>query len=143
VTVELTSTVRFGEAAAGDRIEGRLARPIQDEQKRTLAAEGTAVVGRLMRVEVRHSPRAERIVALRWEALRVGTLPRPLSLLPNRRAVDRNQDRSPVARRGLRRRGTEIVLPLPSEGRYAVFHLPGTSAVLESGTLFEWVTDRP
>ena len=72
VTVELTTAVRFGEAAAGDRIEGRLTKPIQDEHKRTLMAEGAVVQGRLMRVEIRHSPRPERIVVLRWETIRIG-----------------------------------------------------------------------
>ncbi len=102
-------------------------------------AEGAVVRGRLMRVEVRHSPRKERTVVLRWEAMRTGTTWSPLVLRPNRPIGDRK----PAARDGLRRRGVEIVLPLPSENRYAVLRLPGTSAVLESGSLSEWVTDRP
>jgi hypothetical protein len=139
VTVELTTAVRFSDAAAGDRIEGRLTKPIQDEHRRTLVAEGAVVQGRLMRVEIRHSPRPERIVVLRWETIRTGATRAPLTLLPNRIAADRK----PAARDGLRRRGTEIVLPLPSENRYAVFRLPATSAALDSGALSEWVTGRP
>jgi hypothetical protein len=143
VTVELTTGVLFGEAAAGDVIEGRLAKPILDEKKQTLVAEGAAVRGRLMRVEVQHSQRKERTVVLRWETIRAGTTWTPLVLRPNRSTGGQTGNRRPAAGDGLRRRGVQIVLPLPSESRYAVFRLPGTSAALESGTLSEWVTDRP
>ncbi|MCU1236411.1 MAG: hypothetical protein JWP63_4378 [Candidatus Solibacter sp.] len=139
VTVELTTTVRFGTAAAGDRIEGRLAQPIVDANKKILAPAGTRVQGRLMRVEMQHVPRQERIIALRWETLRIGTASAPLSLVPNLRTGERQ----PTVRDGLRRRGTVIVLPLPSEMKYAVIRLPGSSMALESGSQSEWLTGKP
>ena len=139
VTVELITVVRIGQAAAGDQIEGRLAKPIRDERQRTLVAEGSAVQGRLMRVETVYSPRLGHTVALRWETVRIGGAMAPLSLLPIRRPANPGPGGSSV----LRRRGMEIELPLPSESRYGVFHLPAKRAVLESGFPSEWVTARP
>jgi hypothetical protein len=37
----------------------------------------------------------------------------------------------------------EIELPLPSEGRYGVYHLPGDRTVLESGFRSEWFSAKP
>src|ERR1019366_9007137 len=66
-TVDLVTAVRFGQAAGGDVIEGRLAKPIRDDRQKTLVAEGAAVQGRLMRVETGHARGIEHTVALRWE----------------------------------------------------------------------------
>jgi hypothetical protein len=140
VTVELITPVRVGEAAAGDRIEGRLAKPIRDKQQNVLVAEGATLQGRLMRVETVYSPHVEHTVALRWEGVRIDGEMVPLSLLPNRRPPDRQR----ISASGtLRRRGMEIELPLPGELRYAVFHLSGESPVLESGLRSEWLTAKP
>jgi hypothetical protein len=140
VTVELVTTVRTGDAAAGDRIEGRLATPIRDEKQKVLVAEGTAVQGRLMRVEALYAARPQVTVALRWETVQVGGAMVPFFLLPNRRAVANVKTGGSGA---LRRRGMEFELPLPGEGQYGVFHLPGQRAVLESGFRSEWVTAKP
>ena len=138
VTVELTTAVRPGEAGAGDRIEGRLAAPIRDAKQRTLVPEGTAVQGRLMRVEALYSSRPQVTVALRWETVQVGSAMAPVALLPNRRPPDLRTSGAG----GLRRRGMEIELPLPSESQYGVFHIPG-GRVLESGFQSEWITAKP
>lgn len=139
VTVELVTAVSFGKAAAGDAIEGRLVKAIRDERQKTLVAEGTAVRGRLMRVETAFGRRAEHTVALRWEAVQVGGVMTPLSLLPNRLPADRRAGVGNV----LRTRGMEIELPLPSESRYGVFHLSGERTTLESGLRSEWFTAQP
>jgi hypothetical protein len=66
--IELTSSLVFGKAAAGDRIEGRLLEPARDEKTgRTVAPAGTKVGGRLTRVELRHSGSGEYVLALKWE----------------------------------------------------------------------------
>lgn len=139
VTVELITSVRIGQAAAGDPIEGRLAKPIRDERQTTLVPEGAAVAGRLTRVETAYAPRVQHTVVLRWETVRIGGAMAPLSLLPIRRPADLRTGGGNV----LRRRGMEIELPLPSESRYGVFHLPAERAVLESGFRSEWLTLRP
>jgi hypothetical protein len=139
VTVDLVTAVRFGQAAAGDAIEGRLAKPIRDDRQKTLVAEGAAVQGRLMRVETGHARGIEHTVALRWEKVEAGGVMVPLSLLPNRRPGDLRTGVGNV----LRSRGMEIELPLPSESRYGVFHLPGGREVLESGFRTEWFTAQP
>jgi hypothetical protein len=139
VSVELITEVRFGRAAAGDAIKGRLLRPIRNQRQETVVPEGAAVRGRLMRVETGYARGIEHTVALRWDAVEVGGAMEPLSLLPNRRPADLRTG----ARNGLRSRGMEIELPLPGEGRYGVFHLPGGRDVLESGFKTEWYTAKP
>ena len=140
VTVELTTPIRVGEAAAGDPIEGRLAQPIRDEQQNVLVTEGATLQGRLMRVETVYSARVEHTVALRWEGVRIDGAIVPLSLLPNRRPPDQQR----ISASGtLRRRGIETELPLPGELRYTVFHLSGERPVLESGMRSEWRTTKP
>jgi hypothetical protein len=139
VTVDLVTVVRFGQAAAGDAIEGRLAKPIRDDRQKTLVAAGAAVQGRLMRVETGHARGMEHTVALRWEAVQAGGVTVPLFLLPNRRPGDLRTGVGKV----LRSRGMEIELPLPTESRYGVFRLPGRREVLESGFRTEWFTAQP
>lgn len=134
VTVELTATIRGDQAAAGDRIEGRLANAIRDaKQQGTLAPEGALVLGRLMRVETRVSP-FDLTIALRWETLEVNGMKIPLSLVPNRRVGNPQKER----RGGLRQRGVEIEMPLPGEGQYGIYHFPGGR--VESGLRTEWLT---
>jgi hypothetical protein len=140
VTVELMAAIHFDTAAAGDLINGRLARPIRDApQQKTLAPEGSKVQGRLMRVEIRHSHPAEFRVALRWETLVVDGVRIPFSVLPNRRPTALGKPRVG----GLRRRGMEIELPLPGEGRYGVYRFSGEGAVVQSGFRTEWLTAQP
>jgi len=134
VTVELTTSIRGDQAAAGDRIEGRLVTAIRDSQKQAaLAPEGALVVGRLMRVETLVSP-LDLTIALRWETLEVNGMKIPLSLVPNRRIGNPQMERHGA----LRQRGLEIKLPLPGEGRYGVYHFPGGR--VESGLRTEWLT---
>src|ERR1035441_10173428 len=67
VSVELITEVRFGRAAAGDVIKGRLLKPIRDQRQETVVPEGAAVRGRLMRVETGYARGIEHTVALRSE----------------------------------------------------------------------------
>jgi hypothetical protein len=135
VTVELLTPVRGTESAAGDRIEGRLTKPIRDASGHVLAPEGARLQGRLMRVETGHT-RRELTIALHWETLERDGIPTPFWAIPTRRPSDLRT----FGRPGLQRRGMEIELPLPSEGRYGVYHFPGERAVVESGFLTEWST---
>ncbi len=139
VSIELITTVRFGQAAAGDTIEGRLVKPIRDERQKTLVPEGAAVRGRLMRVETGYARGTEHTVALRWETIQIGGAMAPFSSLPNQRPADL-RSRGGNALRG---RGMEIELPLPSESRYGVFHLPGGREALERGFRSDWLTAQP
>ncbi len=135
VTIELLTPIHASGAAAGDRLEGRLAKPIVDRHQKTLAPEGTLVEGRLMRVETRYDLRSALTVALRWESLRLnGDAIIPLALIPVRRVS------APQPAGALRRRGIPIDLPLPSESKYGVFRFSGTNAVVESGFQSDWLT---
>ena len=131
VPVELLTAVHFGTAAAGDRIQGRLAAPVLDEQGKTLFPKGTPLQGRLMRVETRYAPGAARTVVLRWETMNAV----PISLLPKRPRPEPNG--------ALRRRGTGFELPRPGESRYGVINLPAGSSTLEAGSHSEWLTAKP
>ncbi len=139
VTIELTTAIRGGEAAAGDRIEGRLAKPILDDKKRILVPEGAALKGRLMRVERRYTPRPELSVTLRWENIRItGSAAVPFAVLPSRQLSPQR----PGAGAGLQRRGAQIEIQFPTDSEYGVFHVFGESDALESGFRSEWVTAR-
>jgi hypothetical protein len=140
--VELLTAVHFPDAAAGDRIEGRLAAPVLDEVGKTLFPKGTAMQGRLMRVETRFAPSAARTVVLRWETIDAAGARLPIALLP-KRAVSAQKPAGMTPNLGLRRRVTSFELPRPGETRYAVFELPGTAATLESGIRSEWLTAKP
>jgi hypothetical protein len=139
VTVELTSPpIRADQAAAGDRVEGRLANSINDPlTQTTLARAGAGMVGRLMRVETRWGPPAETTFTLRWETVEVDGKPIPIQLNPRRQTQS-----APRVSGGLPRRGIEIELPLPGEERYAVYHVNGEQGVLDRGIRSDWVTAR-
>ncbi|SPE34031.1 conserved hypothetical protein [Candidatus Sulfopaludibacter sp. SbA3] len=129
VSVELTTPIPFDQAAAGDRILGRLAEPIRGAQWVMLAPAGAIVEGRLMRLETRPSRGAGVTVALRWETVEVNGVKVPLSLLPNRQI--------------LRVRGMEIALPPPGTERYAFFHFSEQRTGVDRGLRTEWLTAQP
>jgi hypothetical protein len=142
VNVDVTTTIDSDRAAAGDRIEGRLALPIRDQNGHTLAPQGAKVVGRLMRVEVRQSS-PQVTIALRWETLELEGPALPLSLAPNRAAKPGTQAGGLAGLAALKRRGAEIELPLPGEERCAVFHFAGKRSVVDGGLRTEWFTAKP
>jgi hypothetical protein len=140
VTVEFTSPpVRGDQAAAGDRIEGRLVNAIRDPVQQTVRVPaGALVAGRLMRVETRWRHPVEITIALRWETVEVDGTPTPIRLMPKRVS---SPPRTPLG--VLQRRGMVIELPLPGEERYSIYHVNGEHGVLESGFRSEWLTARP
>ena len=140
VMVELTSPpVRGDQAAAGDRIEGRLVNAIRDPVQQTIRVPaGAAMVGRLMRVETRWGPPAEITFALRWETVEVDGTLTPIELKPSHRVQPTRATRG-----GLQQRGIEIELPLPGEERYQIYHVSGEHGALDSGFRSEWVTAKP
>ena len=140
VSVELLTAIRAGASAAGDRLEGRLAKPIVDARQRTLVPAGTPVEGRIVRVETRYTPRLETTVAFHWESIRIAGAAQPLSLRPNRQPPG---SRVAGGRGQLQQRGVPIELPLPGEGQDAVVHLIGERVAIASGSLSEWFTAPP
>jgi hypothetical protein len=139
VAVRLTTPIDGANAAAGDRIEGRLAQAIETSQKRTLVAEGAVVEGRLMRVENRHAPSEQLTISLRWETVDADGTKTPLILRPNRRASGLRID----VPGGLRSRGEEFELPAPGEGRYATFNFPGRDVQVPATLKSDWLTAAP
>jgi hypothetical protein len=133
VTVELASTIHSNRAAAGDVIHGRLSKSIG-----SVVPAGTALEGRLMRVELRHGSRPQVVMALRWETIEVDGIRAPIALLPKRSIADlKIGDRV-----GLNRRGVEIELPPASDSLHGVYRFPGREVVVEAGYRTEWTTVR-
>ena len=143
VAIRLATDVDTDRAAAGDRIEGRLALPLPGPNGSAAFAPGTPVAGRLMRVEVRHHRPVETGIALRWEVLDPAGRALPLSLTPDRPVKPAVQLDSAAGVGSLLRRGTEIELPRPGEERMATFRAPGEHHVFESGLLTQWLTVVP
>ena len=138
VSVDVTSTIDCGRAAAGDRIEGRLAKPVSDPVSgATLAAPGARLEGRLMRVETRHVRPYEVTVSLRWETIEQNGANSSVVLRPAHRipAVSPGD--------GLRPRGMEIELPPPGESRYGVYRFAGEHPPPQTGLRTEWITAQP
>jgi hypothetical protein len=144
VAIQLATDVDTYRAAAGDRIEGRLALTLPSPDGGPSFPRGTVVAGRLMRVEVRHRSPAEAGIALRWETLDPAGRALPLSLTPNRTVKPGLQFGGLAAPVGLLlRRGKEIELPRPGEERYATLSAPGEHHVFGSGLLTQWLTILP
>ncbi|SPE39164.1 conserved exported hypothetical protein [Candidatus Sulfopaludibacter sp. SbA3] len=140
VMVELTSTIQVDQAAAGDRIRGRLAAPIRDARKeKILAPEGAALEGRLMRVETRYGHPNDVSIALRWETLEVDGVKAPFTIVPDW------QTRAQTIRRPgeLPQRPMVFELPRPGEGRYATLHFSSEHVVVNSGVRSPWFTSKP
>jgi hypothetical protein len=153
VIVDITTAIDSDRAAAGDRIEGRLAEAVQDAHGTTLVPEGAVLEGRLMRVETHHATALEGrlmgshnatsqgiTIALRWETLAINGAKVPLSLRPSRRLGDSD---AAAAATGLHSRGMEIDLPKPNESRYGVYHFSGERRVVQSGFRTKWSTAGP
>jgi hypothetical protein len=138
VLVELAGVIHLDEAAAGDRIEGRLVEPVRGTGDQVVPR-GAKVRGRLMRVETRYAQPPETTVALRWESVELDGEQAPLWLMPNRQAGKLKAGGIV----GLRSRVQEIELPLPGEGRYGIFHFQGAHPLMEDGFRSQWLTAQP
>jgi hypothetical protein len=136
VSIDLTTAIDDN-AAAGDQIEGRLAKPIRDAKGAVLLAEGAALGGRLMRVEIRHGKHPESVLSIRWETIEIGGERKAVILLPNRRVGGLK-----VLEGTLKQRGIQIELPPVSDERYGVYYFPGEHVAVYAGYRTEWVTAR-
>ena len=137
--VELKSALIFGEAAAGDRIEGRLLEPLQDPAtKQVIAPAGSTVSGRLTRMELRHVGNGTYTIGLRWQTLETPAGSILLNLKPQRSFAGLK-----AAARGALQRGMEIDLPPAGEENDAFYHFPGTLPRMNFPLHSEWVTTSP
>jgi hypothetical protein len=137
VSIKLSSTIDSRTAVAGDVVRGVLAKPIRDQNGKTLVPAGAPVAGRLTRMEERWVPSHCFAVGLRFDAVELNGHEIPLALSPLPVAGD-----DPEARNQLRPRGAEIALP-PIERRPGVgSFLFGRKAPLILGEKFQsdWET---
>jgi hypothetical protein len=139
VAVVLTSTIDADQAAAGDRIEGLLASPIYDLEKKTILVDkGKLVEGRLMRVEKRYGNPSEITIVLRWETIEIDRVKSPITLAPDWHTASKMVD-SPGE---LQKRPMALILPRQDESRYAAYHIPGEHVVVKGGLRSEWFTAK-
>jgi hypothetical protein len=140
VTIELTSDVVADKAAAGDRIQGRLAAPIRDARKTQIfAPQGAAVAGRLMRVETRYGLPKEVTIALRWDTLDVNGVKTPIAIIPAWEKLSRKSERPAHPGQQVK----VFDLPMRGEDRYGTFYFYGENVVMASGQLSKWLTSKP
>jgi hypothetical protein len=135
VSVDLAEAIDTASAAAGDRVEGRLARSVAG------IPAGAHVEGRLLEVWRRHSDRPDIRIALRWETLEWNGVAISLNLLPDfrrYRGIAQNSARTyrmPVV--------TLLESPLKNEHDYEVYHFPVARPIVPAGLRTEWVTGKP
>jgi hypothetical protein len=129
VAVGLTAAIDSGAAAAGDAFAGSLMEPLEDQRGNTLAPRGTAVRGRVMRVE-RYANPASVQIGLTLEAIEIGGVALPFHAIP--------RDAGSKARTAPRE-----LLPYAPENDFLVIQLPGDHRVLRPGNRTEWVTATP
>jgi hypothetical protein len=134
-TVELTAPIVSATAAGGDSFSGRLATPLRDDRRRTLARTGSLVEGRLLRVERHPVPPAFTVVALKLERVEIAG-----SMVPLTAVRDWLRELSGSRNRKAR---VEIPLPLPSEKSAAVFRFAGDHVVIPRGYRSDWRTAAP
>lgn len=108
IWVEMTSTIQVDNAAAGDRVEGRLAEPIRDSLK-TLVPRGAAVEGRLVRLGTTYGTADQITIGLHWDTVEVNGVKRPFFIAPEAKNAAPDPFQQGWA----------------GEPRYAVFHFPG------------------
>ncbi len=139
VVIELMSAIRLDQAAAGDRVEGRVVGPVLDANKQTVVPPGTLVEGRLMRVETVWGHPDEVGIALRWESTMVNGVKTPLSLTPDRIA-ERKRPQIPGE---VKRKPRVFDLPREGEDAYVAYRLSGAHGKIEGGLTSSWITGKP
>ena len=140
VSVELLQPIDTETAAAGDVITGRLAKPIFDGQKRPLAAAGSLVEGRLMRVQRYFTKPARATVVIKLETLEVNGARLPFPVLPSPVKPKVEWTQKSVGYR-IEYRGVSLgELPVPGESKYGVFLFSGNAIIVPKGYLTQWLT---
>ncbi len=110
VQIALRSRIDVGRAFAGDEIEGWLLHALRGRGGRLLAAEGTLVHGRIVRLEQHHAPSRYLVLGLQFYSLDVDGRETPLVL----EAVSRSREERLVANDLDRRKGIGSYLLLTS-----------------------------
>ncbi len=130
-SIQLTTPIQSGTAAAGDPFSAKLVDALRDDDGKLLARKGTLVEGRLLRVQSFVSP-PEVVVVLRPEALRIGGARVPLTAVQDWTYV--------MAQKRRQGRGLEIALPLRGEKYSGAFHFSGEQVTVPAGFRSDWKT---
>jgi hypothetical protein len=133
VSVELTAAIDSATAAAGDAYAGRLAEPLLDESKNTLAPRGAIVRGRIMSVQSYRYPSSVQI-ALALESVEIRGAALPFRVAPKKAGSGGGAETI---------RHPQGELPRSSESDCVLIELSGDHRVIRPGYKAEWVTAAP
>jgi hypothetical protein len=123
-TLELTQPIDASEAAAGDSFTARLVSTLRDAEGKKLAPAHSAVRGRVIRSEMRHTGSGGAILVLRPTAIEIGGREVPLSAV---------RDFSHAGR-------SKVLLPFAWEGSAGLFELTTRHPRLAAHEEWVWVT---
>jgi len=131
--LDLTAPIQTDTAAAGDPFTAKLATPILDEKQRLVARAGSLVKGRLLCVENIRYPRPEVLIVIEPEVLEVNGHAASLMAVADWT--------HPVINLAVaRKKGVQIMLPLPGEEHTGVFVFSGDHVVINKGFRTDWRT---
>jgi len=123
--MELLTPIDSDTAAAGDSFAAKLAGPLRDANRKLLAAAGSLVEGRLLRVQRFQAPRASVVVSITPETLEINGSKVPLIAVPDHERATWKKD-------------MKILLPNDGEGQAAVFQFPGEHVTIKKGFRSNW-----
>ncbi|HEY1493790.1 MAG TPA: hypothetical protein VGF49_04575 [Candidatus Solibacter sp.] len=130
-TLELSAPIATDTAAAGDPFTAKLSDALRDDRNKLLAAKGSLVGGRLLRVQTFARP-PESVVVLQPEYIQTRSGRLELSAVRDWTYVIAQQRRS--------RRGVQILMPLSGEDNSGVFRFPGEHIVIPAKFRSDWKT---
>jgi hypothetical protein len=133
LALELTVPIQSDTAAAGDPFAGKLIKPLRDARQKVLAAKGSIVHGRLLRVENIRVPKAEVVLVVQLESIEIDHANAPLSAVR-----DWTLTRPRTGSKG--KQGVSIILPPRSAPHSAVFTFDGEHVTVNAGFRSEWRT---
>uniref|UniRef100_Q028Q5 Uncharacterized protein n=1 Tax=Solibacter usitatus (strain Ellin6076) TaxID=234267 RepID=Q028Q5_SOLUE len=133
-TLDLTASIPTDTAAAGDPFTAKLSDALRDDRNKVIAAKGSLVTGRLLRVQMfAHPPESLVVLQPEYVDTRSGRL--ALSAVRDWTYL--------VAQRRRTGKGVEVLIPLPGEENSGVFRFPGEHVVIPAKFRSDWKTAPP
>jgi hypothetical protein len=133
LALELTTPIQTDTAAAGDSFAGKLVKPLRDARQKLLAAKGSIVQGRLLRVENIRLPKAAVVLVLQLESIEIDHAKAPIAAIR-----DWTLARPQTTSKG--KKGVSIILPPRGAPHSAVFTFDGEHVMVDTGFRTDWRT---
>ena len=135
VTMELAAPVDTWTASAGDVVPMRLAKPVTGTDGYVLLAGGTAVEGRLIRVQRYYTSPPRATVVIQPETIEIDGARVPFPVLPD---GQRPAELIETSGRSLTRYAAEPALP--GETAFGVWSFTGSHVIVPKGYRTTWIT---